>query len=132
MTQLSTTKSWLDTQHPALFPLAMIAAIWLAQYAVRRWLPGVWEWAANILFRDSVVGFDKALRKIWQSIPSVLSGAVVLWMASGGSLTDALLGALLGAVAPSFHELLKAAPIPYRGGKPPAADVPADEETTKP
>lgn len=106
---------YLESWHPAAPAILLIGAIWLAQYLVRRFVPNIWErianWPAASLFR-----------KVWQALPSIAMGALLTSISGDGSITDAVFGAVAGALAPVLHEMLKAAPIPYRGGKPPAAD----------
>lgn len=106
-------KAAIDAVHPALFPITMVAALWVTQWAVRRWAPQLWERTANWPFRAGLLDFDVAMRKVWQALPSVLGGAVLMWLASGGSLMELAAGAAFGALAPAWHELLKWLPGPY-------------------
>lgn len=122
MQLLAGLKAMLDGFNPALWPCVVVAALWVAQWAVRRWAPGVWEKMADLPFRNELTEFDKRMRKVWQAIPSAVMGAVLFGLAGGGDIVDAAVGAVFALLAPIFHELLKKLPIPYRGGTPPAAD----------
>lgn len=91
--------------NPQLFAVPPI--VFALVYAIRRWLPALWlpltRWpreapASNLL----------------QALPSVLLGGLVAGMATG-SPREAMIGALLSALAPLGHHLLKAAPVPYQG-----------------
>lgn len=108
----------LSAVHPLAPWLALTAAIFAPQYAVRKYRPLWWE-------RFALLGPEAALAsKIWQGLPSVLLGALWAAFASGGDLRSAFYGALAGALAPLKHEALKRIPnnlLPYVGGSYPAA-----------
>lgn len=115
----------LENVHPSLPALTLVALVFLSQYLVRRFIPGVWEWMANLPFpggvhKPAVV----LLRKAWQALPSAVSGAFLGSLAYGGDSTAEVLGAILALLAPVGHEIAKALPIRYRGGKPPATTPP--------
>jgi len=101
-----------------LLPLLVMLAAWLMACGVRMRWPERWERFANIPFGGGVtlntelnrVGL--VVRKVWQSLPTALFGAFVVW-ASGAS--DPMI--VVGSLAPLWHELLKALPGPY-GSKP--------------
>ena len=114
---------YLQSIHPVLPWAILTALIWAVQWAIRKWAPGIWERAANVPFGDDkpLVPVVRVARKVWQGLPSVLVGALIGALAIGQDPRGAWLGALAGAVAPVWHELLKAFPGPYRGGSPPAA-----------
>lgn len=120
---LTEARAWLAAIHPALPALVLIFAIWLPQWAIRRWLPQVWEAPVNVVFGGSDLSPAlKGLRKAWQAIPSVAAAALLTSLSSGGDTWQAVTGAAIGLAAPAWHELLKALPaVPYRGGMPPAA-----------
>jgi hypothetical protein len=119
MFELQYLKTLLDSVHPSLFLLTIAFALWGAQWAVRRWLPSVWEFAANLPWIDKLslgeqlTRFDLAMRKAWQAVPSAVLGAVLMALATRGDLVDAGIGAAFGLLAPALHELLKALPGPY-------------------
>lgn len=121
---LQTIRSALESFHPAAPAVVMLGAIFLSQYLVRRFIPGVWEWMANLPFpggahKPAVI----LLRKAWQALPSAGVGAFLGAFAYNGDTTAAVAGAIVALFAPVGHEMLKAAPsVPYRGGKPPAAE----------
>jgi hypothetical protein len=121
---INALRVYLETFHPALPAGLLVAAIWLANYLVRRFIPHVWETIANLPFPN---GAHKPVlelaRKVWQALPSIATGALLTSLTGNGGITEAVFGAVLGALAPVWHELLKALPVvPYRGGKPPATD----------
>lgn len=101
----------------------MLGAIFGSQYLVRRFIPGVWEWMANLPFPG---GSHKPAvdltRKAWQALPSAATGAFLGAMSYKEDATAAILGAIVGLFAPVIHEAVKVSPLPYKGGKPPAAD----------
>lgn len=114
-------RTYLESFHPALPAGILVAGIWLQNYLVRRFVPNLWESIANLPFRNGAHRPAVELaRKAWQALPSVATGAFLAAMSSGET-TDAVVGAVLGLLAPVWHEALKALPIPYQGGKPPAA-----------
>lgn len=127
--QLEKLCATLGNMHPALPWALLTLVIWLVAYAVRRWAPHSWEWAADlpwaVLFGDKPNQGRKLVvlaRKAWQGVPSACAGALVGACASDSDYRTAWIGALAGTLAPVWHELLKAAPwISYRGGKHPAA-----------
>lgn len=110
----------LASIHPLAPWLALTLAVFLPQYAIRKWRPLWWE-------RFALLGPEAALAsKVWQGLPSVLLGAVWAAFASGGDLRAAFYGALAGALAPLKHEALKRLPnsvVPYVGGSYPAAST---------
>ncbi len=113
--------------------IGLTLAIWLAQYLVRRYLPRAWEVPANVPFGSAnLAGPLKLLRKVWQGLPSVLAGALAGAYLSGTSSENAWKGALAGALAPVWHELLKALPGPYDGGStPPPPPAVRDGDTLR-
>jgi hypothetical protein len=122
--QLQTWRLALESFHPLAPATVLLVAIFGSQYLVRRFIPGVWEWMANLPFPGGIHKPLVALaRKAWQAIPSAALGAFAASFAYGEDPYASIIGAILGLVAPIGHELAKAnKSIPYRGGKPPAAD----------
>lgn len=120
MASVHALRLYLETLWTPLPAVLLIVAIWLAQYLVRRFAPDVWESVANLPFNGARPAAS-VLRKAWQALPSVISGALVAALTGDGSFNDTFFGAVAGALAPVLHELLKAAPVPYVGGAPPAA-----------
>jgi hypothetical protein len=98
-----------------LYPWApLTAGLWAAQYAVKRWVPGVWGFLADIPFGPCrAKPALKIARKVWQGLPSVATGALVGALVVGQDPRDAWIGAVAGAVAPVWHEILKALPGSY-------------------
>ena len=118
MTALHDAKAWLDAIHPSAFLLVVATALWIGQWGVRKFAPGVWERMANLPFGAELSKLDVLMRKLWQTIPSIVGGVVAMYAATGeGNLPTLLLGAVAGAFAPLIHEAAKAAPGPY-GSKP--------------
>lgn len=112
---LRAAKAWLDGIHQGLFPTLIVVKLWSGQWLVRKFAPGFWESIANILpLGRGMSALDTGMRKAWQAIPSLVGGALVMGMATG-SVMEAVVGALIGALAPVTHETLKALPVPYRG-----------------
>ncbi len=117
-------REYLETFHVTIPAFVLLALVFGSQYLVRRYIPGVWEWMANWPFpggahKPAVI----LLRKAWQALPSAATGALLGAIAYGGDATAAVLGAIVALFAPVGHEAGKALPIPYRGGKAPAADA---------
>jgi len=112
----------LSQVHPDFPWVVLTALIWLVQYLTRRFAPKVWVVAFSWIPTD----LPKMLRRILQGLPSVLVGAAIPAIASGGNLKHALLGALFGALAPLWHHMLKALPGDYQGllGAPNQPDPP--------
>ncbi len=115
-------RATLEAFHPAAPGAILVALVWLSQYLVRRFIPNAWEAMADLPFNGARPAATM-MRKVWQALPSIATGAFLTALTGDGSITDAVLGAVLGALAPVWHELLKALPVPYVGGKPPAAEA---------
>ena len=105
--------------HPVAPLIALLVAIWIPQWAVRRWFPGAWELLADLPFikLNKLGPWLKHARKAWQAMPSAVAGAAMLAMTSGGDMVAAGWGAALGLGVPVWHELLKKLPGAY-GTKP--------------
>jgi hypothetical protein len=107
---------YLSSLHPLLPPGLLVLLVWLPQYLVRRYKPLWWQQFAELGPSGATVG------KVWQALPSVVAGAAVTAFSTGtGNPTDMACGALVGALAPLWHHLLKWLPGPYQGGSEPAA-----------
>jgi hypothetical protein len=99
--------AWL--QQPTVRAGLSIAFAWLVPYVLRRWFPGVWRRIAAI----GPAGGTAA--HVFQSLPSVLFGALANAALTGGDpMRDGLVAAA-PLVAPLVHHILKASPIPYTG-----------------
>jgi hypothetical protein len=115
----------LTAIHPLLPVLALVLVLFVPQYLIRRFLPGVWEWAAQLPAK--YLDWGKTALKLWQALPSIVLGAGIAALAiPGADVWQQAWGALTGALAPVVHELLKLlSGGKYRGGMPPAADPPS-------
>lgn len=115
MQLLEQARAWLVAINPALPAVALVLVLWAPQAAMRRWLPGLWT-------RFAALGPQAQLaRQLFQGLPSVVGGALLGALSAGGDPWEAATAALVGAVAPFWHHLLKALPfVPYDGelGKP--------------
>lgn len=80
--------------------VALTVGIFLFVYATRRFTPKLW-----VLF-DKITP-DGMLGHVLQGVPSVLIGALWTVFTTGGSFKEAWLGALMGALAPVLHLLMK-------------------------
>lgn len=127
MQLLLAARDYLAGLHPLAPWLALLEAIFLPQYLVRKYRPKWWEWAATFGWRVAPeTTFVAMALKVWQGLPSVLAGALFTAYMSGGDPRAAFYGALVGAAAPLRHELLKRLPnsvVPYVGGSYPAAST---------
>jgi hypothetical protein len=117
---LAHVRDVLAQVHPDFPWICLTALIWVVQYATRRFAPKVWSAAFLWVPTD----LPDMLRNILQGLPSVLFGAAIPALASGGDAKQALIGALFGAFAPLWHHILKAIPGPYAG----ALGVPSQPE----
>jgi hypothetical protein len=126
---METVREFLESIHPAAPAAALILIVWVLQYLVRRFVPDAWERVANLPFPNGAHRPAVALaRKAWQALPSTLLGAFIGALSGSGNATDAVVGALVSLGAPILHEVVKALPVPYVGGKPPAADPVEDSD----
>lgn len=122
---LATIRDALYSVHPDLPWLTLTAAIFATQWLVRRYAPTLWLRVFAWLPDDAEAG----LRRVVQALPSVVAGAAIPALASGGDVWSAVLGAVCGALAPISHHVLRAVPfVPYRGelgrdAKPPVPPV---------
>jgi hypothetical protein len=99
--------AWL--QQPTVRAGLSIAFAWLVPYVLRRWFPGAWR-------RIAAIGpADGTAAHVFQSLPSVLAGALMTALTSGGDPWRDTWMAGLAVVAPLLHHAAKASPIPYTG-----------------
>lgn len=118
---LAAASAWLALNvHPLAPWVVLAAAIWFAQWLLRKYRPTWWE-------RFALLGpEDENLSKVWQALPSLVIGTAWAALSSGWDVKLAVFGALAGALAPIWHHVLKATPnwlVPYRGGSFPAAST---------
>jgi hypothetical protein len=125
-------RTFLEKQFGLAAPAGvLVVLVFLSQYLVRRFAPNVWERMADLPFPGGAHKPAVALaRKAWQALPSAVTGAFLGALAYKEDATAAVIGAVVALIAPVGHELIKASPLPYRGGKPPAAD-PAEPSATE-
>lgn len=129
LAHLSAARLWLADIHPWLPAVLLILAVWAPQWLVRKYRPKWWEYVATFGWRVVPAQFApliaphvKAALKVWQALPSLLAGAMIGAVTTGGDPWGAVWGALIAALAPLKHEALKALPwLSYRGGSAPAA-----------
>lgn len=108
---------YLSTLGPEARWSALVSAIFLIVYLVRKFAPKVWlafEVHSPFVVADPAPVLA-VLHKVFQAIPSVIMGAVIPALLSGGDWKAAGIGALVGMIPPVQHELAKWSPIPYRG-----------------
>ena len=116
---LTQAREGLASIHPAAPLVALLIAIWIPQWAARRWFPGTWELLADLPFiKFAKLGpWLKRARKAWQAMPSAMAGAGMVALTTGGDASAAAVGALMGLGVPVWHEFLKKMPGAY-GTKP--------------
>jgi len=121
----------LNAINPELIWALLALAVFVICYLLRRFAPSVWERLVAIYpVSVDTSGAVVALRKVQQSWPSALLGAVLPVLMTGGDTKLALKGALVGLLAPVIHELAKALPfLPYRGE---TRAKPKDDDKTPP
>lgn len=78
-------------------------------YAIRRWLPGLWEPLSRWPAPSSPV--SHAL----QALPSAIIGATWASGTTDQSVEMAVYGAVAGLFAPLIHHALRALPVSYQG-----------------
>lgn len=115
--------------HPDAPWVALTLGIWIVQWACRRWAPGLWQACFRWVPEDT----GKMARAVMMGLPSVVVGAALPAMAAGVDWKAAAVGAAMGALAPVWHHVLRAAPGPYQGAlKLPATDRPTPAEGSPP
>jgi len=89
--------------------VVLSVATWLFVYAIRRWLPSLWEpltrWPSG----------DTPASHVLQALPSAIIGAAWASATTDESAGMAVYGAVAGLAAPLIHHVLRALPGPYRG-----------------
>lgn len=113
---LAQVRDSLAQVHPDFPWVFLTAAIWITQYLLRRFYPKLWVLAFSWVPGD----FPDMAQRVLQGLPSTLIGAAIPALASGGDTSEAVKGALFGALAPLWHHMLKALPGPYDGALTPA------------
>src|SRR5690606_5392090 len=105
---LEHARTFLESIHPALPAALLVAVIWLSQWLVRRFVPNIWERIADAPFPSGIDVKPVVLlaRKVWQALPSIALGAFLASLSGDGGATELVFGAVLGAVAPVWHEVL--------------------------
>lgn len=117
---------------------ALVFGIFLLVYLVRKFLPQLWlrfELHSPFVVADPQPVLA-LLHKTYQALPSVVLGAVIPAVLSGGDWKAAGIGAALGLVPPLQHELAKWIKwLPYQGklgeGKPKDPTDPPGGSATK-
>lgn len=99
----------LAAVHPALPSLVLMLTVWLSLWGVRRWAPRAWAIVAKWGPEGSTASH------LIQALPALVLGAAVAALGSGGDVIQAVSDAMVAAIAPLWHHLLKALPGPYRG-----------------
>lgn len=139
MIQAKAAWAYLAALSPETRWSALVVAIFLIVFAVRKLAPKLWlafEARSPFVVADPEPVLA-AMHKAFQAIPSVLLGLVIPAVLTGGDWKSAAIGGLLGLVPPVQHELARWAKwIPYEGklGKPKPKsdrkDPPDDPDTT--
>lgn len=114
---------YLEGLNPLLPWSVLTLAIWASVYLIRRWAPVLWTIPTLVWARDWAIAqwpdSDDAILDLWkvyQTLPSVLAGALVGAWQMCSDPAAAWKGAAAGALAVAWHHLLKALPfIPYLG-----------------
>ncbi len=102
-------RDFLASVHPQAPGLALMLSVWGIMWAVRKWRPTLWAAIAKWGPEGST------LQHAIQALPSVVVGAAMAAMSSGGDMVQAAHDAVFAFGAPFLHHLLKNAPGPYRG-----------------
>lgn len=111
MNPFATARDALAAVHPSAPWATITLMLFLVQWLVRSRRPALWEACFGWLPAD----FDDRIAHAIQALPSVVIGAALPALASGGDVHAAVIGAICGALAPVMHHTLKALPGPYRG-----------------
>jgi hypothetical protein len=109
--------AWLAAYSATLPYLLVTACVFALVYAWRKLHPRSWLWLKSRLPYATEFDAAEALaHNIALSLPSVVIGAALAALATGGGVLPAVLGAVAGAGAPLLHHIRKALPFdPYRG-----------------
>lgn len=97
-------------QRAALLVALVFASVWV----LRKIAPVKWESWANLVGAtgEDATWFETTVRQLWQGLPALVLGAAYGALLNGGDFKATLRDALLGALAPITHHLLKR----YEGG----------------
>ncbi len=108
---------WLAAYSATLPYLLVTACAFGLVYAWRRLHPTSWLWLETRLpYSLELSKAEEIAHNIALSLPSVVIGAALAALASGGAVLPAVLGAVAGAGASLLHHLRKALPFdPYQG-----------------
>jgi hypothetical protein len=109
--------AWLAAFNATLPYLFVTACAFALIYAWRKYHPRSWLWVETRLpFAAELDAAEELAHNIALSLPSVVIGAALAALATGGGVLPAVLGAVAGAGAPLLHHLRKVLPFdPYRG-----------------
>lgn len=111
MHALTTIRDSLAHVHPFLPWLVLTIATFLAAYLIRRNAPSVWL----RFFWWVPASTDARARDAIQAFTVAAPATAISALASGGDVTNALLGLAAGLTAPVVHLVLRAMPVPYQG-----------------
>lgn len=105
-------QSWAAA-NPDSARVLLAAVVFAVMYATRKLLPGVWTFfeTRSPWLGEEMKFLDQLLHKLWQAVPSALTGALLGPALFGDGWKQALIGALNGLAAPLSHELMAR----YRG-----------------
>lgn len=117
MLEMHLAWAWLAAINATLPYSVVTCAVFAIIYGWRKLSPKSWLWLESRLPGALALGQGEELaHNIMLSLPSVVIGAALAALTSGGSLVPAVLGAVAGACAPLLHHVRKALPFdPYRG-----------------
>jgi hypothetical protein len=109
--------AWLAAINATLPYSVLTVAAYGLIYAWRKLSPASWLWLESRLPWAAELDAGEVLAKnIALSLPSIVIGAALAALTSGGGVLPAVLGAVAGAFAPLLHHVRKALPFdPYRG-----------------
>src|SRR5262245_21439642 len=98
--------TYLSALNPDL-PWALLAlGVFVLVYMVRKAAPAVWLWfeakSPALKHLDDPTPVLVAVHKAFQALPSVLLGALLPAVISGGDLRQAAAGAVMGLLPPVF------------------------------
>lgn len=110
VTLLRSAQTFLESIHPVVPWGLLTGCVWFLVYAVRRWTPAAWT------AMESFGPASAPASGVFQALPGVLAGSLAGVFLTGGDYHQAWKGAAAGALAPLVHHVLKALPVPYRGG----------------
>ena len=124
--------TWLETLGPMAQPAVVLFVAWFVPLVLRTWLAPQWEavtdWTVRSLSRVFGPALALRFRKFVQTVPSLVTGAALGVLVTGGDVLAAVKIAVWAAGSPVLHEAMKR----YRGGKPPAAKIAVVVRSTLP